>query len=123
MRPTALAAILTAVTYLTVSAVMPADKPKPEQFSGDWRVGWDWEVDDRDPIDEILRVSFDDGREFLFRDRYLMAVHYYPKKYGDTLGNGHAFVELYCGTSVTRLDVQDTDGRAFVDMITQPRED
>ena len=101
-------------------ALLPFQAPNPPGRVDEieWRRGFTWELEERNPGDKILRISYDDGREFLFREKSITSVFYYPEQFG-RLGNGFAFVEVHCGPRVTRLDVTDKSGLELVERISE----
>lgn len=106
-----------------IAGTHPVQAPNPPGIVDDidWRLGFTWDVEERNPGDKVLHVSYNDGREFLFRDKAITSVFYYPEKFG-RLGNGHAFIEVHCGSRVTRLDVTDKSGEDLVELLTIPSE-
>lgn len=91
----------------------------PPAIESEFRLGWNWEVNENDPDDQILVIEYEDGRFYMFRDRAITAAKFYPTHIAKKLGNKHPYIEIFCGPSVTRLDVTNVSGRLLVERITK----
>lgn len=68
------------------------------------------------PIDVYLRITFDDGRIYIFVSKHITEAKLYTAAIAKDLGLPNRCVEIVCAGRVTRLDVlSDEQGQTFID--------